>query len=243
MTEYATMHTGHTGMEKFGYFDKLNGLDHLPHWDGEPCRSIQASEGSFFPPRDLTKKDTVYIYDKDLCRTLPLVYREPVEKDGISADLYTLAEDAYGPPNENNSCFDHDHYKKYYGLQNISPCQYGAPVYISNPHFYQSDPQLLDAVEGLQPDPEQHKTYFKIQPKLGVPLEGQVRVQLNLLVEKAPNVMATKDFRDFVFPIMWLEEVSGIPCSCKRPKLCDLHYEATIYLEFFIFCFLVLSVT
>uniref|UniRef100_A0A182YD62 Uncharacterized protein n=1 Tax=Anopheles stephensi TaxID=30069 RepID=A0A182YD62_ANOST len=124
LTEYATMHTGHTGMEKFGYFDKLNGLDHLPHWDGEPCRSIQASEGSFFPPRDLTKKDTVYIYDKDLCRTLPLVYREPVEKDGklggvegywflhgimfvlalcsagISADLYTLAEDAYGPPNE-----------------------------------------------------------------------------------------------------------------------------------------------
>ena len=76
------MHTGHTGMDKFGYFDKLNGLDHLPHWDGEPCRSIQASEGSFFPPRDITQKDTVYIYDKDLCRTLPLVYREPVEKDG-----------------------------------------------------------------------------------------------------------------------------------------------------------------
>uniref|UniRef100_A0A182XMQ8 Scavenger receptor class B n=1 Tax=Anopheles quadriannulatus TaxID=34691 RepID=A0A182XMQ8_ANOQN len=225
LTEYATMHTGHTGMDKFGYFDKLNGLDHLPHWDGEPCRSIQASEGSFFPPRDITQKDTVYIYDKDLCRTLPLVYREPVEKDGISADLYTLAEDAYGPPNENNSCFDHSHYKKYYGLQNISPCQYGAPVYISNPHFYQSDPQLLDAVEGLEPNAEQHKTYFKIQPKLGVPLEGQVRVQLNLLVEKAPNVMATKDFRDFVFPIMWLEE--GV--SELTPPIRRWIYLATVF--------------
>uniref|UniRef100_A0A182J2E2 Scavenger receptor class B n=1 Tax=Anopheles atroparvus TaxID=41427 RepID=A0A182J2E2_ANOAO len=225
LTEYATMHTGHTGMEKFGYFDKLNGLDHLPHWDGEPCRSIEASEGSFFPPRDITRKDTVYIYDKDLCRTLPLVYREPVEKDGIAADLYTLAEDAYGPPNENNTCFDHSEYKKYYGLQNISPCQYGAPVYISNPHFFQSDPQLLDAVEGLEPNEEQHKTYFKIQPKLGVPLEGQVRVQLNLLVEKAPNVMATKDFRDFVFPIMWLEE--GV--SDLTPPIRRWIYLATVF--------------
>uniref|UniRef100_A0A182NIC7 Scavenger receptor class B n=1 Tax=Anopheles dirus TaxID=7168 RepID=A0A182NIC7_9DIPT len=225
LTEYATMHTGHTGMEKFGYFDKLNGLDHLPHWDGEPCRSIQASEGSFFPPREVTGRDTVYIYDKDLCRTLPLVYREPVEKDGITADLYTLADDAYGPPNENNSCFDHSHYKKYYGLQNISPCQYGAPVYISNPHFYKSDPQLLDAVEGLTPNEEQHKTYFKIQPTLGVPLEGQVRVQLNLLVEKAPNVMATKDFRDFVFPIMWLEE--GV--SELTPPIRRWIYLATVF--------------
>ncbi|XP_053667228.1 lysosome membrane protein 2 [Anopheles marshallii] len=225
LTEYATMHTGHTGMEKFGYFDKLNGLDHLPHWENEPCRSIQASEGSFFPPRDSTQKDVVYIYDKDLCRTLPLVYRKPVEKDGISADLYTLSEDAYGPPNKNNSCFDHSNYQKYYGLQNISPCQYGAPVYISNPHFLRSDPQLLDAVEGLQPNTEQHETYFKIQPKLGVPLEGQVRVQLNMLVEKAPHVMATKDFRDFVFPIMWLEE--GV--SELTPPIRRWIYLATVF--------------
>lgn len=82
LTEYATMHTGHTGMEKFGYFDKLNGLDHMPQWEKEPCSSIEASEGSFFPPREVTNSDVVYIYDKDLCRSLPLVYRHPVEKDG-----------------------------------------------------------------------------------------------------------------------------------------------------------------
>ncbi|XP_019931364.2 scavenger receptor class B member 1 [Aedes albopictus] len=225
LTEYATMYTGHTGMEKFGYFDKLNGLDHLPHWDKEPCSSIEASEGSFFPPREVTNSDVVYIYDKDLCRSLPLVYRHPVEKDGIPADLYTLAEDSYGPPNGNNSCFDHTDYKPYRGLQNISPCQYGAPVYISNPHFYQSDPQLLEAVEGLNPQRDAHETFFKIQPKLGVPLEGQVRVQLNLLVEEAPNVMATKNFRDFVFPIMWLEE--GV--SELTPPIRRWIYLATVF--------------
>ncbi|XP_058057125.1 lysosome membrane protein 2 [Anopheles bellator] len=225
LTEYATMHTGHTGMDKFGYFDKLNGLDHLPHWDGEPCRNLEASEGSFFPPRDITHGDVVYIYDKDLCRKIPLVYRKPIEKDGIGADLYTIADDAYGPPNENNSCYDHVYYQKRRGLQNISPCQYGAPVYISNPHFFQSDTELLQAVEGLEPRQEQHETFFKIQPTLGVPLEGQVRVQLNLLVEKAPHIIATKDFRDFVFPIMWLEE--GV--SELTPPIRRWIYLATVF--------------
>ena len=40
----------------------------------------------------------------------------------------------------------------------------GAPVYISNPHFYLADPDLLDAVDGLTPNQSLHETYFKIQP-------------------------------------------------------------------------------
>lgn len=40
----------------------------------------------------------------------------------------------------------------------------GAPVFISNPHFYQSDPKFLKEVEGLEPQKDLHETYFKIQP-------------------------------------------------------------------------------
>lgn len=46
--------------------------------------------------------------------------------------------------------------------------------------------------------------------KIGVPLEGKVRVQLNLKVENAPQIESVKQFRSFVFPIMWLEEVSSL---------------------------------
>lgn len=46
----------------------------------------------------------------------------------------------------------------------------GAPVYISNPHFYQSDPKFLKEVEGLSPKKELHETYFKIQPVRSYPL-------------------------------------------------------------------------
>jgi len=75
---------GEDGMHKFGYLDRLNGLDRLPNWRHKPCNNISASEGSFFPPRDITKSDRIYVYDKDLCRVIPLDYVKPVIKDGES---------------------------------------------------------------------------------------------------------------------------------------------------------------
>lgn len=86
LTEVSTINTGlgDDGMLKFGYIDRLNGLDRLPFWRESPCRNISASEGSFFPPRELSKADTIYVYDKDLCRIIPLKYSKPVVKDGES---------------------------------------------------------------------------------------------------------------------------------------------------------------
>lgn len=147
----ATIHSGlgKDGMFKFGYLDRLNGLDRLPYWKKKPCYNITASEGSFFPPRDITKSDTVYVYDKDLCRIIPLKYVKSVVKDGekkklfkffskliifflfksgIDADLYELPKDAYGGKKKENQCFNDDEYEAENGLQNISPCQYGKKI-------------------------------------------------------------------------------------------------------------------
>jgi len=84
LTEVSTINTGlgDDGMLKFGYLDRLNGLDRLPYWKENPCSNITASEGSFFPPREITKSDMLYVYDKDLCRVIPLKYQKPVVKDG-----------------------------------------------------------------------------------------------------------------------------------------------------------------
>ncbi len=58
--------------------------------------------------------------------------------------------------------------------------------------------------------------YLKIQTfnqTIGVPVEGKVRIQLNLKVEQAKHINAVKNFRDIVFPIVWVEEVS---VKCER---------------------------
>ncbi|XP_043262068.1 scavenger receptor class B member 1 [Colletes gigas] len=222
LNEVSTIFTGHTDMKEFGLINRLNGLDRLPYWSNAPCNSIRASEGSFFPPREKTGADIIHLWDKDICRTLPLQYRGPTEKSGIKADYYTPADTVFGQPNETtpeNECFCEDEVStcSSYGLQNISPCQYSAPVYLSFPHFYKADPKLLDAVEGLKPDKELHGTYFKIQSKLGVPLEGKVRLQLNLKIEHQPHIGVVSNFPDAVFPIMWLEEgIEELTPSIRR---------------------------
>ncbi|XP_044738554.1 scavenger receptor class B member 1 isoform X2 [Chrysoperla carnea] len=230
LNEVSTIYTGHTGMDKFGLLDKLNGLDRLPYWDTAPCNAIAASEGSFFPPRDFTNSDIVHIYDKDLCRILPLEYRGPVSKDGLNADLYTPPENVFetAEVNPDNKCFCS--YKEECaprGLQNIAPCQYDAPVYLSFPHFYKADDTLLEPFVGLKPNKELHETYFKIQSKLGVPIEGKVRVQMNLKVEKAEHVASVAKFPSIMFPIMWLEE--GI--DELTPPIRRWIYLATVFAE------------
>lgn len=46
----------------------------------------------------------------------------------------------------------------------LSFCLADAPVYLSFPHFYRAEKELLDSVEGLNPEEEKHGSYFKIQP-------------------------------------------------------------------------------
>lgn len=48
-------------------------------------------------------------------------------------------------------------------------------------------------------------------------MEGQIRVQLNLKVERAPSIHVVSKFPNIVFPIMWLEEgVSDLPPVIQR---------------------------
>lgn len=209
LDEVHNIYTGATGMEQFGLLNKINGADKLPYWDGSPCNAITASEGSFFPPRAFTKKDMIYLYDKDLCRIFPMQYRGPVVKHGIKADIYTPPDNIFETVdvNPDNKCYcEGNEFCPPKGLQNISPCQFDAPVYVSFPHFLNADPSLSQPFEGLSPDKEKHESYFKIQPKLGVPIEGKIRVQLNLKIDEAPYVTPVANFPSIIYPIMWLEE-------------------------------------
>ena len=50
------------------------------------------------------------------------------------------------------------------GVRGISKCRYGAPVFLSFPHFYAADPYYLRSVEGLNPKKELHELYLALEP-------------------------------------------------------------------------------
>lgn len=66
-----TMFTGANDITKFGLINNVNGITKLTHWATEKCNSLMGSDGSIFPPH-ITRNTTLYLYDKDLCRLLPL---------------------------------------------------------------------------------------------------------------------------------------------------------------------------
>ena len=73
------------------------------------------------------------------------------------------------------------------GLLNVTTCtfsKYASPTYVSHPHFYLADPNLLNQFHpdsDLVPNEGQHSSYLIIHPETGTPLEIVIRTQINIL--------------------------------------------------------------
>ena len=52
---------------------------------------IRGTDGTIFGP-DVKKTDKLYIFNKDLCQSLPLVYQEEVNHRGINTYRYTTSD-------------------------------------------------------------------------------------------------------------------------------------------------------
>ena len=69
-----TIFTGSSDIKKYGLLDNWNGKAFFGHWTDSECDSVMGTDGSIFPPQ-ITKDTILKIFDKDLCRVLPLVYK------------------------------------------------------------------------------------------------------------------------------------------------------------------------
>lgn len=69
--DIVTVFSGGHDIRQFGLIDRFNGQTHLLHWKTDNCNRLNGSDGSIFPPH-ITPNTTLYVYDKDLCRLLPL---------------------------------------------------------------------------------------------------------------------------------------------------------------------------
>ncbi|KAK6645191.1 hypothetical protein RUM43_001467 [Polyplax serrata] len=205
-----TVFSGSNDITRLNLIERFNGFTHLAHWKTESCNRLNGSDGSLFPPH-ITKNTTLYVYEKDLCRLLPLRFEKEVERSGgVPGYRFTPPADVFADRERNpeNDCFcpagppcaPH-------GLFNVSLCQYDSPILVSFPHFYMADPKLREAVDGMsEPDPEKHQLYIDIQPVMGVALRAKARIQINLAVSQVVDIKQVATFPDIVFPIMWFED-------------------------------------
>ena len=57
---------------------------------------------------------------------------------------------------------------------------------MSTPHFLDSDPKLAEAIDGISPVREAHKTILNLEPHTGMPLQAHKRIQISVPLRQDP---------------------------------------------------------
>ncbi len=91
------------------------------------------------------------------------------------------------------------------GIFDLSACHYGAPTFISFPHFLNADNSYLNTVSGLEPNSSLHQTYLDVEPLTGTPIDLALRVQLNVFVNPPAAIFRYGKMPKIIFPVFWQE--------------------------------------
>jgi lysosome membrane protein 2 len=207
--------TGLSRVEDLGVVETFDGSRNVSFWSGDTCNMINGTDGSFWHPF-VERTDKLYIFDiDDVCRSLYATYQGDSTVSSSKIPVYQ-----FSPPksvmqnstkNQDNACFctpagncmDD-------GVLNISICK-GAPIIMSQPHFFQAAPKYLEAIDGLQPNEALHKTIIDVEPHTGLVLNAAKKIQLNVFLRKLDSFKDTENLTEYVFPIFWANEHGSIP--------------------------------
>uniref|UniRef100_A0A669CE45 Scavenger receptor class B, member 2a n=1 Tax=Oreochromis niloticus TaxID=8128 RepID=A0A669CE45_ORENI len=205
-------HTGEQNYLDYGKIDTWNGLREMSWWSSNQSNMINGTDGAVFHPL-INRNELLYIFAADLCRSIHLAYVEDVDVKGIQAYRFAPPNDVLMSPKNNptnagfcvpaGDCLGT-------GVLKVSVCREGAPIVVSFPHFYQADPAYINAIDGLNPNKEEHETYLDLQPTTGVPIRACKRAQLNIILKRVKGFPKTKNITETIFPIMFVNETATI---------------------------------
>ncbi|XP_055952441.1 protein croquemort-like [Argiope bruennichi] len=206
-----TIFTGKTDVDKYGYVDLWKGSKNLSARH-PPCNRIQGTAGDMWPPFRVGKHEKLSLFVADICSTLELSYLEDVDVNEIESHRYWLDHTALdnGKYEEQHACLCTDSCMPA-GALDIETCQYGTPAVVSFPHFLYADQHYLEKIDGLKPDPEKHMFIIDLEPKLGIPVNVNARLQINVAIpncDEIENIELPKE--KIYYPIFWFSESASI---------------------------------
>ncbi|XP_037071012.1 lysosome membrane protein 2-like [Pollicipes pollicipes] len=207
-----TVLTGKNDINHFTYIQSYQNSPKLSYWGTPYCNEINGTDGITYPPHT-DDVQRVFIFNKDLCRSIYLDYEKDVEYFGITGRRFVPPREVLEDPavNKDNQCFciPAGNCLKA-GVLSLSPCQYGAPIVASTPHFYNGDQSYVDAVIGMSPDKVRHETFIDIEPMTGLALNGGKKIQINLQLKQYPKVHGLEHIPEILFPLIYTNETATI---------------------------------
>ncbi|XP_043671985.1 protein croquemort isoform X2 [Vespula pensylvanica] len=174
------------------------------------CAIIGGTNGDLWPP--LKNNKTADIFIPDICTYVRLTYQNESLYQGLEGSKFisdaTMLDN--GDKVKSRKCYCMSEKCEPSGILNVAKCKYGAPAFISLPHFYLADSSYGNAVKGLKPTREKHETFVTIEPKTGVPLQVKAQLQLNLMVDSINGMSIFKHVRKTYMPMMWFTQEANL---------------------------------
>ncbi|XP_077090209.1 platelet glycoprotein 4 [Siphateles boraxobius] len=208
-----TVFTGKDDIKKVATIENWMGETSLSYWNDSYCNMINGTDGSSFHPF-LDKKEHLYFFSSDICRSISAVYESTVDLKGIDVYRYMLPSEALASPvaNPDNQCYCTDPVITknctMAGLLDLTACR-GAPVFLSLPHFLYGSNDLVQSVIGLSPNPDEHSIFLDVEPITGFTMRFAKRLQLNMLYGPSNDIVILNKIKDHtVFPILWVNETA-----------------------------------
>ncbi|XP_066055722.1 scavenger receptor class B member 1 isoform X1 [Chamaea fasciata] len=233
-----TVNTGMKNISQVHMVDSWNGLKKVNYWRSSQCNMINGTAGEMWPP--FMSPTSLEFYSPDACRSMTLVYERSGKFQGVPTYRFVAPKTLFAngtdyPPNQGFCpCMQS-------GIQNVSTCRLNAPMFISHPHFYNADPSLVDAVEGLHPSKEQHGLFLDVHPMTGIPMNCSIKLQLNLYIKHVAGIKQTEDIKPVVLPLLWFAESGSIEGSVLKQFYTNLVLLPSV-LDYLQYVFLGLSV-
>jgi len=171
------------------------------------CSQVRGNAELFTPLEG--PQEFVELYSNDLCRPMRLHNVGEEKVRGVAGVRYEMLSSYFGNRTQNPDNWCYDGGREWpSGVYNASACRFGAPAFLSLPHFYNGDPYYVDQFTkgSLAPNASRHSTYFVLEPTSGIPIEVVARFQVNFFMEPIKELSMFKGLKGpLFFPAFWFE--------------------------------------
>lgn len=208
------MFTGSDDITKLGVLKFWNDHNKTGHFR-DSCDFVQGTTGELWPPILNSQKPPLSIFVTDICRPVTVKYDSEYEKFGIKGYKWIGDDSVFdnGRKYPEMSCFCTASSEScpdlYSGVFNASSCKFGAPAFISYPHFYLADPHYRNTIDGMNPSKEKHEFSIVMEPTTGIPLAVKAQLQINLLMKSYPWT-TIRNVSEVMMPMLWFRQVAEL---------------------------------
>ncbi|KAL1139975.1 hypothetical protein AAG570_006952 [Ranatra chinensis] len=207
------MDTGTDDLFRLGKLYAWNFQSETNFFSGS-CSKVKGTSGELWPP-NIADHDTIEVFAGDICSSATLVREQTTEKFGIEGTTYIGNEKMFdnGTVYPENKCYclrNGSDQCQPSGTRDLSSCRYGAPAFVSFPHFYLADPSYRELVSGMNPSEKQHQFTATLAKDVGIPLEVNARLQINIYVEPIQGLLFYDSLPSAMLPQLWFNQRASI---------------------------------